>query len=561
MTRATQDRFLPTALQAQPWRQHVANSSAAPPTMLMPPELNLLHWLTSSYYRGEGAIVDGGCFLGGSTYALADGLSTNTTARNAASQTLGKPIHSYDLFVAPQATWYEELRRFDVEPEVPFLARFRQHLTPHLDRLEIHAGDLLAQSWSGQPVEILFLDICKSPALHDHATRLWFPRLIPGRSIVVQQDYGWRHYPWGNVMMEAFADHFTVLDDLPVASRAYLCTKGITQRQADELTYARMSADDKLRHMDAALRSVQKSPFRGQVMLNYALLADSLGRRELVEDMLVRVMYMERCDKAAPIAVQLLPHYFSGPAKLGMPPDMNNLQLALISQMSMFERLCLYSLVTGLRPNRVLEIGRARGGSTLIIAAALEHVPGSRFVSLDPNCHPEHKISPALVQRLQTQVQFIDGHSPRDNSQACAAVQGKFDLVVIDADHHYEACLADLEGIVPFLNDGAVLLLHDAHFLGVKEAIRTTLEGDPGLIDCGLVSTGANYDLTDRQYLGQPSVFGGLHMLRFDSSRRPRFWRLDLSPKAKLPAAGRQKLPFISRVKREVKRVLGRKVA
>ena len=143
-----------------------------------------------------------------------------------AQQAFGKPIHSYDLFVTPQATWYEELRRFEVEPDRPFLERYRQHIAPHQAHIEIHAGDLFEQSWNGQPIEILFLDICKSPALHDHATRLWFPRLIPGRSIVVQQDYGWRHYQWGNVMMEAFADHFTVLDDLPVAERCVSMHEG-----------------------------------------------------------------------------------------------------------------------------------------------------------------------------------------------------------------------------------------------------------------------------------------------------------------------------------------------
>ena len=64
-----------------------------------------------------------------------------------------------------------------------------------------------------------------------------------------------------------------------------------------------------------------------------------------------------------------------------------------------------------------------------------------------------------------------------------------------------------------------------------------------------------------RKYLGQPSVFGGLHMLRFDSTRRPRFWRLDIGSNANGQAARRPKLPLLSRVKREVKRVLGRKVA
>ena len=63
--------------------------------MLVPDEVRLLHHLAEEYYTGEGAIVDAGCFLGGSTVALADGLRRNLRRRRCAEEKL---IHSYDRF-------------------------------------------------------------------------------------------------------------------------------------------------------------------------------------------------------------------------------------------------------------------------------------------------------------------------------------------------------------------------------------------------------------------------------------------------------------------------------
>ena len=120
--------------------------------------------------------------------------------------------------------------------------------------------------------------------------------------------------------------------------------------------------------------------------------------------------------------------------------------------------------------------------------------------------------------------------------------------------------MGDILGIVPFLSDNAVILLHDAHFLGVKEAIRTAMEKGAGLVDCGLVSTGANYDLMYQTYRDQPSIYGGLGMLRYRADQQSRSFRVDAGPKKswQQPAV-KVKLPFFSRVRREVNRVLGRK--
>src|SRR5712691_11734694 len=53
------------------------------------------HWLrtyAAQSYRGTGAIVDLGCFLGATTISLAEGLALNSSARQ-------QQIHAYDLFI------------------------------------------------------------------------------------------------------------------------------------------------------------------------------------------------------------------------------------------------------------------------------------------------------------------------------------------------------------------------------------------------------------------------------------------------------------------------------
>ncbi len=48
--------------------------------MLSIEERQLLAWLAASHWEGRGAIVDGGCFLGGSTLALGRGLRENPSS-------------------------------------------------------------------------------------------------------------------------------------------------------------------------------------------------------------------------------------------------------------------------------------------------------------------------------------------------------------------------------------------------------------------------------------------------------------------------------------------------
>ena len=238
------------ALIGTEWRQDpVPAACANVPTMLVPDELRLLHHLAENYYSGAGAIVDGGSFLGGSTVALADGLCRNPRRHRFGS---AKPIHSYDRFEV------EEWTRGNFFPEstaagASFREAFDANVAPYADLIEVHAGDVLDHSWSGGPIEILFIDVAKHWKVCDWITWQFFPHLIPGRSIVVQQDYLYHHWVgWLHVTMELYADYFEYVCDTGVNSVVFLNTRKIPESVLRRHSVDELPLADKIALMDRA---------------------------------------------------------------------------------------------------------------------------------------------------------------------------------------------------------------------------------------------------------------------------------------------------------------------
>jgi predicted O-methyltransferase YrrM len=196
-----------------------AESKTLPPeitlvkTMLSAQELELLYTLARDQYTGRGEIVDGGAFLGGSTLALACGLRDNRTVSDKSRR-----IHSYDLFISDSF-----VRQFiDGYPEGvstrPYYDSVIANVASHVD---VHEGDIATFPWpKGKPIEILFIDVAKSWDTNDFLLQQFFPRLMPGAS-VIQQDYHWPHTPWISITMELLKDHATYLGSMPWATAHY----------------------------------------------------------------------------------------------------------------------------------------------------------------------------------------------------------------------------------------------------------------------------------------------------------------------------------------------------
>jgi hypothetical protein len=200
------------------WRDKPSYQPGTVPTMVSLQELQMLEWLgrTFPFQPGE-MIVDGGAFLGGSTHAVATGLKLNQNAL-----ALSCRIHSYDHFIASEKPAVRNLIG-DIEAGSSFYSMYLDNISDVKDVVEIHAGDF-THAIAPASIGVLFVDVAKTSQLNDVVLDRFFPSMIPGRTIVIQQDHNDQHCVWINLAMEYFADHFEYLCD-DGGSRIFLFTK------------------------------------------------------------------------------------------------------------------------------------------------------------------------------------------------------------------------------------------------------------------------------------------------------------------------------------------------
>jgi hypothetical protein len=177
--------------------------------MLSGGEIKLLYWLARDRYTGRGEVIDAGPFLGGSTMSLCNGLEDNPgTFRKTGA------VHSFDWFRYEDyfKHWLsgEALREGD-----SFLHVFRRCTAPFRHFVRVYEGDILTTAYEGGGVEILFVDICKSWETNTAVVSRFFPRLLPGISHVVQQDYLHYYEYWLVLTMDFFRDYFEYVGRVP----------------------------------------------------------------------------------------------------------------------------------------------------------------------------------------------------------------------------------------------------------------------------------------------------------------------------------------------------------
>jgi predicted O-methyltransferase YrrM len=137
-----------------------------------------------------------------------------------------------------------------------------------------------------------------------------------------------------------------------------------------------------------------------------------------------------------------------------------------------------YAVSAALRPRSYLEIGTLFGYSTIAVAKGSERL--ETIVSCDlqsyatPYDAPSQQVAEANLRAsgYANQACFIAA-----DSRQLAAYLGdqQFDLILIDADHTYDGCRADIELAFNFLAPRGVVMIDDQDVPDVFAATRDAL--------------------------------------------------------------------------------------
>lgn len=218
--------------------------------MLSKNERKMLYYLASEFYKGNGAIIDGGSFFGSSLVSSAAGLSCNPILENINYQSFpdNKPIHGFELgfLPAPQNPKMDKKRKFgDVDYTLgeSFVPILKKTISPYNKLIEIKIGDILEENWPDKPIEICFIDVCKTAALNRHASKQFYPNLIESKSFLINQDFFFDRLPWIKVTMGYLEDYFEWYGQVATSS-IYRNIKAIPKEIANFDPYTECSLDE-----------------------------------------------------------------------------------------------------------------------------------------------------------------------------------------------------------------------------------------------------------------------------------------------------------------------------
>lgn len=181
------------------------------PTMLSNEEVHLLTLLVTEYLSGEGNVAELGTYLGGSAVALGSALQSRTDLSHVR-------IETFDRFDHPP------IPRFGVERSAEQRELWEKNVASVRHIIDLFAGDLTAyQRESGDPqIELLFVDVVKQPKVVNALIEQFYQSLVPGRSLVIHQDYFHYGSPWVVYTTELLREHFTYCGQVGRSSAVFL---------------------------------------------------------------------------------------------------------------------------------------------------------------------------------------------------------------------------------------------------------------------------------------------------------------------------------------------------
>lgn len=191
-------------------------SALSVPSMMSTAERRFLYSLARSHYSGQGLIVDAGLFLGASTRCFGEGLQANAAYKPPAKRKT-KPIQSFErgLINPGMPAFFDRNEvQFDGKVGDSFEPILTANVKPVESVVNLRVGDILESPEISDPIEICYLDVLKSEELAFFCVSRYFPKLIPGLSIVLQQDYFFDGLPFIKVYQEYLSEYFEYVGEI-----------------------------------------------------------------------------------------------------------------------------------------------------------------------------------------------------------------------------------------------------------------------------------------------------------------------------------------------------------
>ncbi|MES0869196.1 hypothetical protein [Pseudovibrio sp. SCP19] len=253
--------------------------------MLSREERSLLYLLARDHYRGDGVLIDGGSFLGSSTVSLAHGIRDNTHSQNDMSVFRCKPIQAFEIGFLPRLKngkeKFKEWGAFKYRFGDSFIPRLEQNIENYSDLIDLHVGDLVDFKFPATPIEICFIDVGKSVQLDDYVNKNFLANLIPGKSILVNQDFYFDRLPWIKVTMGYLKDYFEWIGQVRT-SVVYKNTKKIPQEVLSYNPFRNGTLDECIAYHDSHVFPDDQSPITlSRLALSRALLIALKSTKEL----------------------------------------------------------------------------------------------------------------------------------------------------------------------------------------------------------------------------------------------------------------------------------------
>jgi predicted O-methyltransferase YrrM len=120
------------------------------------------------------------------------------------------------------------------------------------------------------------------------------------------------------------------------------------------------------------------------------------------------------------------------------------------------------------KPKKCLELGVAAGGSSIVILNAIKDIKDSFLISLDVNtqlyCDKKFKTGYSVYKYFPELTKKWKLYTGEQSYKFLDKLNLKFDFLLLDTVHFSPGELINIIEVLPFLEDNAIIVLHDIMF-------------------------------------------------------------------------------------------------